>query len=59
MSKDEDKARVERAQLNKSVTEDWAAHLESIILHARMTRAKYVALVREGFSEAQAIELCK
>lgn len=56
---DEDKSRVELAQLVRRVREDIAAHIEMNQLQARITRAKYVALVKEGFSEAQALELCK
>lgn len=57
--KDSDKQRVERAQLIKSITEDWVAHLEWTALDARMRRAKYLALVKEGFNEVQALELTK
>lgn len=57
--KDEDKQRVDRAQLIKSITEDWAAHLEWTTLDARMRRAKYLALVKEGFTEPQALELVR
>lgn len=56
---DSDKARVAQAQAIKQITENWVAHVEAIALTARLTRAKYLALVREGFTEAQAIELCK
>ena len=33
--------------------------IDSIILQARMIRAKYEALLAEGFNDQQAIELCK
>lgn len=56
---DEDKAKVARAQLIRRATEDWAAELEWLALNARFTRAKYLAFIKEGFTETQAIELCK
>jgi hypothetical protein len=34
-------------------------HIEYIILNAKLTRAKYLALLDEGFTEQQAIELSK
>lgn len=57
--KDDDKNRVTQAQAIRQITENWAAHMEGITLGARLTRAKYLALLKEGFTEAQAIELCK
>jgi hypothetical protein len=57
--KDEDKTKVTRAQLMLKITEDWAAELEWLALSAKISRAKFLALVKEGFTEAQAIELCK
>lgn len=56
---DADKGLVAQAQLMKSIAENWAAHLEWMTLDARMKRAKYLALVKEGFTEVQAIELTK
>jgi len=35
------------------------AVLEHQIIMAQVTRARYNALIKEGFTEAQAIELCK
>jgi hypothetical protein len=59
MSMDEDKAKVMRAQLMRKVTEDWAAELEWFALNAKINRAKYLAYLKEGFTEVQALELCK
>lgn len=56
---DEDKPKVVQAQMIQYLKDNWVAHLESTALGARMTRARYLALVKEGFTEAQAIELCK
>lgn len=57
--KDEDKAKVERAQVMRKITEDWAAEMEWMALSARISRAKYLAFIKEGFSESQALQLCK
>lgn len=35
------------------------AHIEMQVLLAQVTRAKYNALLKEGFTEAQALELCR
>jgi len=56
---DEDKGRVALAQLVKDMRDNIAAHIEINQLQARITRAKYIALVKEGFTEAQALQLCK
>lgn len=34
-------------------------HIEFLKITAEMIRAKYLALVSQGFTEAQALELCK
>jgi len=34
-------------------------HIEALEIQAQMIRAKYQALVAQGFTEAQALELCK
>jgi hypothetical protein len=56
---DDDKGRVALAQLVRDMRDNIAAHIEINQLQARITRAKYVALVKEGFTEAQALQLCK
>jgi hypothetical protein len=56
---DEDKGRVALAQLVRDMRDNIAAHIEINQLQARVTRAKYLALVKEGFTEAQALQLCK
>lgn len=35
------------------------AMIENAVLVARLRRASYLALVNEGFTEAQALELCR
>lgn len=57
--KDADKGLVAQAQLMRSIAENWAAHLELAALNARMSRAKFLALVKEGFTEEQALFLTK
>jgi hypothetical protein len=56
---DDDKARVALAQVVRDIRDNIAAHIEYNQLQARITRAKYIALVKEGFTEAQALQLCK
>jgi hypothetical protein len=56
---DDDKGRVALAQLVRDMRDNIAAHIEINQLQARITRAKYIALVKEGFTEAQALQLCK
>lgn len=56
---DDDKPRVALAQLVRDMRDNIAAHIEYSQIQARITRAKYLALVKEGFTEAQALQLCK
>jgi hypothetical protein len=56
---DDDKSRVALAQLVRDMRDNIAAHIEFNQLQARITRAKYLALLKEGFTEQQAITLCK
>lgn len=48
-----------REQAMRAINEGWLAQLEFFALDARIARAKYLALVKEGFTEAQALQLCK
>ena len=51
-----------RAELEKSarmLRDNMDLHVELARLLAQMTRAKYLALVEQGFSEDQALSLCK
>ena len=59
MTDNDERKRVESAQALKKLMDDIVLMQESFIALAKMTRAKYSALVAEGFTEAQAIELCK
>lgn len=54
-----DKERASFAQLLRWMKEDMPAQLEYEQLKAKLTRAKFLALVAEGFTESQAIDLCK
>ena len=44
---------------NKEFKDNLDDFIETVILQARITRAKYDALLAEGFNGQQAIELCK
>lgn len=58
----DDKRETERAALAQAVRnlrENLPALLELDELQARLTRKKFLALVSQGFTEAQALELCK
>jgi hypothetical protein len=54
-----DQERVKSAQALKAIKEDWPAIVERYALFAAMHRAKYLALVKEGFAPEQALELAK
>ena len=56
---DDDKKHVSLAQAIKGLTDNWAAQVEFARLRAKLMRVRYQALVAEGFTEAQALELCK
>lgn len=50
--------RISLAQAVRNLRENMPALLEMAQLNAQLNRAKYLALVKEGFTEAQALELC-
>jgi len=50
---DKQRAALEELKRNLDV------HIEFLGIQARCTRIKYQALVSQGFTEAQALELCK
>lgn len=54
----EDKHKADFAALVKSFRDNLLAHIEYGQLVAKTQRAKYLALVKEGFTEQQALELC-
>lgn len=65
MSAHEDRADKQRAEVAKSISaslaemrNNWPMHLELFAHRAKEVRAKYQALIREGFTEEQAIKLC-
>lgn len=59
MSTDADKPKVALAQLVVDIRENIFAHIELNQLQAWIIRAKYLALVKEGFTVEQALLLCK
>lgn len=56
---DEDKSRVDMAKAMKNLLENMPALLEYERIMAQITRAKYLALLGQGFTEPQAIVLCR
>jgi hypothetical protein len=58
-ARDEDRSKVKLAVLVRELRDNIAAHIEIAQLDARLKRAKYLALIKEGFDERQALELCK
>lgn len=57
--KDEDQPRVKMAQLVRDLREQMPMQVELNQLMAKVTRAKYLALVAEGFTADEALLLCK
>lgn len=53
VERDANRAAIEAAQ------RQWPAIVDSLQLAARVQRVRYDAFLAEGFTEAQAIELCK
>ena len=58
-NKDEDNGKVALARLARDIRDNLHAHIEINQLQAKIARAKYLALIEEGFNEHQALTLCK
>lgn len=65
MSARDDQAEKKRAEVARAVSQslaeslnNWPMQLDLIAWRAKELRAKYLVLVREGFTEDQAIKLC-
>ena len=54
-----EKKSVQLATLVLELKENLLAHIEIEQLQARLTREKYISLIKNGFTETQALELCK
>lgn len=54
-----DKERVSIAQTIRQLKEEMVMRIELEQTLAKLTKAKFDALVREGFTPEQAIQLCK
>lgn len=55
---DDEAQRVAMAKAIRAMEDNWAAQVEYLHLQARIARARYEALVKVGFSEADALALC-
>jgi hypothetical protein len=53
-----EKELVEIARSLKTFQAEWPYHLEIIAFKARMARARYLALRKEGFDVREALDLC-
>ncbi|NVE01251.1 hypothetical protein [Massilia sp. BJB1822] len=57
--KDDDKQQVIMAQAIRALAEHWATQVEFEKTMARVARVKFLALVAEGFTEEQALQLVR
>ena len=57
--KDDEKQAVEFAQCIAMMRQQMPANLEYIELDAKLIRTRYLFLIKEGFTENQALTLCK
>lgn len=55
----EDRNSVTLAQSLKAMQENMVALIEFERINAKLTREKFLALVAQGFTEEQALSLCK
>ena len=57
--KDDEKLQYDIANSVRTMKENMPALIEIEQLRAGLLRQKYIALVRSGFTDVQALELCK
>ncbi len=57
-SPDEDRQRAALAQAIKRARQELPAQLELIELQAQLARARYLALIKQGFNPDEALSLC-
>lgn len=50
---------IEFPMLEKQLRDNLLAHIDYVTLNAKIQRAKFNALVKEGFTEDQALKLCE
>lgn len=55
---DNEPQRVALARAIKEAMDNWAGHVEIIKYKAKVAKARYDALRREGFGPAEAMHLC-
>jgi len=53
-----EKQRVKHAQAVRMFLDNWAFEVELIGVKAKIARARYLALRREGFDVPEALQLC-
>ena len=58
MKSDDDAGNVALAQGIKHILANWAMQVELIGLKAKIARARFLALRREGFSVDEALNIC-
>jgi len=56
---EQDEKMTERQKLIKKMHDDLPFMIQVMGHQARMTKAKYDALIKEGFTKSEAFELCK
>lgn len=55
----EDKQKVTLAQSVKELAENMPAMLELTALNAKITRKQFMALIEQGFTREEALQVCK
>ena len=55
---DPDAGKAALAQALKTLNDQWPHELQLIALQAKIIRARHLALMKEGFSYAEALTLC-
>lgn len=54
-----DNSEKSQKQLNIDMKEQLDDFIDTMVIQARLTKAKYDSLIAEGFTKQEALELCK